>query len=63
MISQVELCLYPNKLGTPEEDQRIQRPKLSEIKNKKYIDKHEDNSPKTLADKNDKYWKNDSGST
>ena len=45
-ISQVESFLCPDKQGTPEEGRRIQRPKRSE-KNK-----DEDNSLKTLTDKN-----------
>ena len=47
MISQVESFLCPDKQGTPEEGQRIQRLKHCEKKNK-----DEDNSPKTLTDKN-----------
>ena len=47
MISQVETFLYPDKQGTPEEGRRIQWPKRCEKKNK-----DEDNSPKTLTDKN-----------
>ena len=47
MISQVESFLCPDKQGTPEEGQTIQRPKRSEKNNK-----DEDHSPKTLTDKN-----------
>ena len=51
MISQDESFLCPDKQGTPEEGQRIQRPKRCENKNN---NKDEDNSPKTLTDKNHK---------
>ena len=46
MVSQVELFLCPDKQGTPEEDQRIQKPKHGEKNNK-----DKDNSPKTLTDR------------
>ena len=49
MISPVKSFLYPDKQGTPEEDQRIQRLKCC---GKKTDNKDEDNSPKTLTDKN-----------
>ena len=48
MISQVESFLCPDKQGTPEEGRSIQRPKRCEKNNN-----DEDNSPKTLTDKND----------
>ena len=49
MTSQVEAFLCPDKQGTPEEGRKIQQLKRWE-KN----DKDEDNSPKTLTDKNHK---------
>ena len=48
MISLVESFLCPDKQGTPEEAQRIQRPKPCEKK----PNKNENNNPKTLSDKN-----------
>ena len=47
MISKVESFLCPDKQGTSEEGWRIQWPKHSEKNNK-----DEDNSLKTLTDKN-----------
>ena len=47
LISQVESFLCPDKQGTPEDGRRIQQLKRSEKNNK-----DEDNSPKTLTDKN-----------
>ena len=48
IISPVESFLCPDKQGTPEEGTKIQRPKFCKRKN----NKDEDNSPKTLTDKN-----------
>ena len=48
MISQVESFLCPDKQGTPEEGRMIQPPKRYNNNN----NKDEDNSPKTLTDKN-----------
>ena len=46
-ISLVESFLCPDKQGTPEKGRRIQQPKHCEKNNK-----DENNSPKTLTDRN-----------